>query len=254
MTFVDAIHYGMWIAGFAFQALITLVMLRKRVVHEYPAFFVYTAFHVALFFVEFPSHYYSYPVYFYVYWVSNGISSILALLVLQELFKKLVRPCEPLQKRALLIFRASVVIVCLIALYLVRLQHLQLNDDRLLEALVAMQQAVGMVVFGLVVFLGLFRHVLGLGWRNTEVGIALGFSIYAAATMTSAITYEHLGHYGRWVVTFVMQTSYLLAIVVWTYYFVVFKSSIDKDELPRAEQLQAWNRALEVIESPNKPH
>lgn len=248
MTFVDALHYAMWISGFALQALITWVMFRKKLLHEYPAFFVYTAFHVALFFVEFPSHYFSYPVYFYVYWVSNGISSVLALLVLQELFKKLVSPCEPLQKRALLIFRMSVVTICLIALYLVRLQHLQLNDDRLLETLVAMQQAVGMVVFGLIVFLGLFRRVLGLGWRNTEVGIALGFSIYAAATMTSAIVYSWVGHHGRWVITFVMQLSYLLATVVWAYYFVFFKSSIHENDLPRPEQLAAWNHALEIIE------
>ena len=237
----------MWITGFALQALIAWVMLRKKFHHEYPAFFVYTAFHVGLFFVEFPSHYFSYFVYFYVYWVSNGISSLLALLVLQELFKKLVSPCEPLQKRALLIFRASVVTICLIALDLVRLQHLQLNNDRLLEALVAMQQAVGMVVFGLVLFLGLFRRVLGLAWRNTEVGIALGYSIYAAATMTSAIAYARVGHYGRWLITFVMQLSYLLATVVWAYYFVIFKSSIHENELPRPEQLLAWNQALEVI-------
>ena len=80
METLQQLQLVLWVLGPLGQAITAVMILRRNLVREIPWFFAYTLFHILNFLVLFVAYHVSYEVYFYGYWVAEGIDAILVIL------------------------------------------------------------------------------------------------------------------------------------------------------------------------------
>jgi hypothetical protein len=221
-------------------------MVRRKLVRELPVFFVYTIYHVAQYCAEMIAYKKSYAAYFYTYWTTEVIDALFVLLVLQEIFSQVFRPYEALRSVGVALFRGALLVLVaagiVIALGVPRVVQ---YSDRV-NALVTVQRSTLFVQAGLILFLMLSSRLFGLAWRNYVFGISLGFGGMACVSgLGSAIASHVPPPFNDW---FIQSIAYgfMVAIVVWFYYFVAPWSSlqVNRAEID-ASPLSDWNLALE---------
>src|SRR5438094_4218838 len=81
------IQLALWVLQPMLQAAVALVVFRRKLHKDFPAFFAFTVAQVAIFAVEFPVYRWSRPeIYFDVYWVSAALNVIFAFKIIHEVF------------------------------------------------------------------------------------------------------------------------------------------------------------------------
>src|SRR5689334_3285561 len=112
-----AIYYLLWIAPAIMFCALAVLMARRGLRKSYPFFFLYAVNQVLCFIVQF-AVYHKFPSqYFYAYWTMAGISVLLALTVIYEVFLEVFRPLEGLRDLGKVLFRwAAAVLVVAAAL------------------------------------------------------------------------------------------------------------------------------------------
>src|SRR5581483_8970562 len=108
MTLVRGLFYAGWIAPAIFQALIVVVMIRRRLVREFPVFASYTVFQVIYFSVRFSLFLFApdrYVWFFYASWVGKATELALGFAVIYEIFSHAFRPYPAIHKLSGLLFK-----------------------------------------------------------------------------------------------------------------------------------------------------
>ncbi len=242
-------HY-LWIAPYALQIAIAVVMIRRRLLHEFPVFFTYTAFQVVqgvtLFTLDHSASV-SATHYWEVYWVSLVVNAGLRFALIYEISSHVFRNYPGLDKLVEVLYRWAAVLLILVAVAVSA--HARIDDRYwfLTGAHVA-NQGVDVVQAGLVMFLFLFSAYFKLSWRSDVYGIALGLGIFSSIDLaTSAIRASIGPQPGNYVFDFITMATYHCCVVLWLIYLLLPESSrhVVKD-LP-ADNLQQWNSELERL-------
>lgn len=235
--------YVIWILVTLLQAAIAVLMYRRDQHKEFPAFFGYTVFHVVQSVVSFIANFASYDAYFYVYWGSEVIDAVVTLIVLQEVFSKVLQPYDALRRVGSGLFRWSTVGLCLIALVSAAFAPGN-HSQPLMRGLFAMERSIEFLKAGLMLFLFVFSRLFGLGWRDYVFGIALGFGLVACIGLIGSSMASHFGTAHQPLYKFLIGKSFAVGVLVWSYYFLYKKSRVPTAQLAPSEQLQEWNEAL----------
>jgi hypothetical protein len=188
------------------------IFVRRQLYRQFPFFFAYIVCSV-LSTVARLSVSGNYRPFFEVYWTTEGLYAVLALLALHEVFRRVFLAFYLLWWWFRLIFPGAVVIVALITF-----SHTiqppaaapRVLGVILLASLVAKYVEAGLfgVFFALVV-------VCNLTWRTYAFGIVQGFAVSALGTWFASrgrsefgITFGSLAKYGP-------AVAYILAVIVW---------------------------------------
>lgn len=234
--------YGLWVASICLQVLLGVVLLAKKSLHKFPFFTSYALFNL----FEIIGGYLlrgNGPLYFRFYWSSVGISILLGLGVVYEVFRTIFVQHPALRRLASILFAAAVVLLVAAGVIVVWIKSPG-GSKSMTSAVLVIAEATRILEVGLLMFLFVFASAFGLHWRQATFGIALGLGICTAVELLS-VTMQ--SEWGASEVVLLLNLARMLAfnmsLLIWIGYIVVPERA-HVSELPETAQLEQWNQAL----------
>jgi hypothetical protein len=223
------------------QVFLVLVLLAKRTWQTHPVFLFYVSFSLIEAVVKY-SVFRMPIVYFYTFWICEGIGIFLGLAVVREIFTNLFTPHPALRKLATMIFRVVAVALLVLAGGII---YARSGDARsIANAVQLAAEATRVVEVGLIMFLFLSSSAFGLHWRQNLFGIALGLGTLAAVELVTVTFVGHVSPLVKQVLSLVRVMSFGTSLMIWLGYLLVPERATSSAELPKQAQLEQWNQAV----------
>jgi len=218
------------------------LMIRRKLVREFPLFFIYVLFQAGraglLFLLEG-----RYAPYFYAYWVGQALSAGLGLAVVYELFSYVLRPYEAIRDLGAMLFRWALLILLGVAVVMASASP-GTDTVRIVAGVLLAERSAEVVRVGLLLFLFLFASYLGLKWRDYAFGISLGFGLYGSVALAAVAMRGHAGSVATSVVSLVNSLAYTCALLVWVSYLLRPVAEAQPAARVPKHDLEKWNQAL----------
>jgi len=242
-------HY-LWIAPYALQIVIAVVMVRRGLHREFPVFFIYTVFEplqgAVLFILD---HIESVKAiqYQYAYWPTLVLNAGLRFALLYEISAHVFHNYPAIEELARILYRWLAGFLILIAVGISA--YTRTSDSHwFLTGSHVLNQGVDLVQIGLLLFIFVFSIYFKLSWRNYVYGIALGLGLYSSVDLaTSAIRAAIGPQPANYAFDFITMVTYHCCVVFWLVYMLApeFSRRVVKN-LP-ADNLKEWNSELERL-------
>jgi hypothetical protein len=216
------------------QGYVLAILIEKKAYREYPAFSTCRAVGLAenLMFLYFASYHSS--LYQKVQWTTYPLGVVTVVVLVWEVFYILFHPFSSLPKQTISHFIQAVFAICLVSiLFAIRFPGAQ--PTLWMTFARATDQVVTWVLCGVFGFIAIFARYFGIPWRHRVFGIAAGYLLYLGVdvAVTTAIVQFHIPPYSR--VGMLSMFAYLLACLIWAYYFA---KPEEPRLLPNLEQLE----------------
>lgn len=246
---VNTIQCVMWLASPAVQSGVIYFMLRRKLHRDYPVFFNYTLLQVLtsvfLFCVKFfcpqPASDY---IYYFGFWGTTMLSSLMAFGVLYEIFKDAFRPFEALRDLSSILFRWAALVVLLVAGMSAVTASNSGQVDTVTNTILLMQRNIRVMQCGLIFFLLLFSEYLGISRRHVLFGIAVGFGFFAAINMLFSTAMTHQTMIKKTTLSEINSAAYVTACLIWLGY-VAYPRTLRAGQSESEARSKDWNAALE---------
>ena len=232
------LQLDLWVSQPILQAIIAIVVYRRRQHKDYPAFFLFTVAQIAIFAVEFPvSRWAGDTAYFYVYWISAALNVVFAFQIIHEIFLDIFKPYPALKDLGTALFKWAALIMILVSVVLISVSPGW--DNPVTQSILVVQRCVGVVQCGLVLFLLAFCRKLGVSWRRQSFGIAIGFGVFSGAELLTYALYSG-SHLHGMMTNIINMSAYNGGMLVWLLYSVLHR----KDAGVPILVPQRWDEAL----------
>lgn len=231
--------------------VLIVVFLRRRYYRELPFFFVYIVYApIATLRVlsdSWPSFH------FVLYWITESLYGILALLVLREVFHRLFALPYAAFRWFRLLLPGTVLVILSISLWETSFRPLAHGQiGRLVSAIYWFDLGVH-ALEGMILLLVLALTIaFPIRWRDYEFGILIGFGVSACVTMLADLlrfeggsSYETFFRYGP-------PIAYVLAALVWLHAFLRPPASLPRPQIDHHEMLEVIRRSRELLEKIEK--
>src|SRR5438477_5928795 len=172
----------LWVTPHVLQIPIIVIMVRRKMVREFPIFFVYTCFQVlqtAVLFTIAQSDRFAAEQYIVGWIAEEYISVVLRFAVIHEIFQHVFRSYPALQRLGGHLVRWSTVLLMIAAVLLVAYST-GTNLDRVSLVLVVVNRTANIMQVGLLVLLLLLVKYLHLSWSTYVFPMAVGLGLYAS--------------------------------------------------------------------------
>jgi hypothetical protein len=234
------VYYSLWYAHPVFQAVVAVVLWRRKLHKQFPAFFAYVLAQIGLFGASAIaiSRYGTHGSYFYLYCFDILASAILAFRVIHEVFLDVFRPYHTLKDLGTIVFKWSGVVMLLVSVVVAFSNSV--GRDPVIHAAYILERSVRLVQFGLILFLLLFSRFLGVSRRQASFGIALGFGLYAGVDLLVQAL-EGGGFLPFAAGDLTAMTAYNLAIGIWIVYALTANG---RESALSSLQTQRWEQGL----------
>jgi len=233
----------LWVLGPVLQVWIAVVMWKRKLHREFPAFFWYTVFHISQFVVAFSTQK-SIKAYFVTFWAGELLDIFFTLAVVQEVFVHVFKPYQSIRRLGGGIFRWATFVligVCIVSAAAVPGTSLKL--DALLRWLTIVERSANLVEAGLLFLLFILGAVFALDWRDYVWGIAAGMGLSTSIVLVMFALRIYLGTWGP-MYAIIYAGGYNIGVIVWFITIVAPERYRRVEGLPDVEQLRSWNRAL----------
>lgn len=188
------------------------VLLRRKAHREFPFFFLYVSASILIGLIR-AGVSGNYRLYFEVYWGTEAIYVILALLALHEVFRKVFAAFY--EKRWFWLFFPSVVIAISALAIIYRFGSPPAQANRVMSFIISMGMAVNLVQALLFVLFFLLVWLNGIRWREYPFGIVMGFAAIAIVTFAASWARSEFGTRLNVVSRYAPAVAYILAVIVW---------------------------------------
>ena len=237
----------LWLAGPALQLILIFVLLRSKLVRQFPFFFAYTLFEIAsnaVLFALFRPQYGK--AYFYTFWICRALSILMGFAVLHEVFAFALRPYSGLRDLGMMMFRWAALLLLLISGVMAG-SGASSQLASVTKTLVNLELSMGVMQCGLLMFMFICASSLGLSWRTPAFGIALGFGISAASELTVSSLKAHLGT--RWDVSLNLISSgaYDVSVLLWLAYVLMPAPRRKIVKVIYQPMFDRWNQAAMLV-------
>jgi len=234
----------LWLLPTALEGAIVVAMLYRKLWRDLPIFLSYLVYSIArttFLFLERHNEW----VYFYGYWIAQGIGCLAALWVIRELFDDGFHLHLGLQKLGRALFRWSIVLLLIVALS-IALTSPGGEKNKLMTGIFVLKRTLTVVESGLLAFLFIFAFSFGLAWRRYTAGIVLGFGVYGAVELIVLAIRMHYGHSVQGLYNWVMMIINNCCVLIWAGYllFPTMAKTPEVDLDRTRELLEKWNHAL----------
>ena len=206
-----------WLAGPALQIVLLTYMVQRKLHNVFPRFFSYIVFQILKSGILFLTHRYFEENYFDAYWTGNAISVLLAVMVMDEILRHLLKEYGGIQTLGMTIFRWSCGLLLLLAV-VGALSSQEGSADRVVAAVLAFERSVRLMQCGLFVLLMLLCRVMRDCWRQHVFGIALGFGMFASIELILISVVMLVGDRPGEMVSLVKSLSYNAVTLLWIGY------------------------------------
>lgn len=241
---LSATDYLLWAISWALLVLTCGATLKRRLVHEYPVFFAYAAFHVLRSAVLFAIHHgMGAADYFYAYWTAQAISIVLGFAVIYELYCRVFQNYDAIQQVGGMAF-ACAAVVLLGAALLTLASAPGADAPGIIKGVVLLERSVRVMQCGLLLFLFVLASYFGLPWQNYLFGIALGFGVFASIELAAIAVRSQTGVIAARALSQVNAVAYSCGVMIWLCYLLApLPASQNRGIMPQNE-LEKWNQAL----------
>ena len=241
-------HY-LWVAPHILQVAIIVIMIRRRLVREFPVFLTYTLFQIVMggtLFVLDHIDAVSARQYLNAEWVDTTGSIVLRFALIYEIFSRIFDPYPALVELGRLLLRWGVVVLLLVAVAVAA----RAPDDAtpLLSGIHVLNSAVSLMQSGLLVFLFLFSSYFGLSWRSYIYGIAAGLGIFSSVTLaTAALRVASGTAAASYSLDFVTMATYHCCVLIWLVYLLAPETARRAVQHLPDNNLEQWNTEMQRL-------
>jgi hypothetical protein len=242
-------HY-LWVAPCVLLAFLALVMWRRGLHREFPAFFCYVIFEpvgVGILYVTDVSPSVSATVYWRSSFAFLVAEAFIKFVVIGEVFTHLLRRYPSLGRMAKVLISGVGIVLVFTATIIAAFANP--TTFWIISATHILGRSVSVVQCGLILFLFLFAAHFHLSWERPVFGITLGFGISASVFLAHwALVADWLLGQKSYILDFLNMTTYHVCVLIWFYYLLVPQKSFTTPTAPLPEHnLDIWNRELERL-------
>jgi hypothetical protein len=156
----------------------------------------------------------AYAIYFYFYWSSFAIESILMLAVICSMYRLAMAPLKGLQSLGMLVFTWVGSISVLVALGVSFTPHTT-SGHYILTFVSQMQRTQSILILCLLLFVCFAIRPMGLSYRSRVFGVSLGLGIMATNALAQSAWIGHSN--SMWGVADIIHDSVsCLTLLIWT--------------------------------------
>jgi hypothetical protein len=187
----------------------------------------------------------AYDIYFYVYWPSFAIESILALLVVYSIFKLAMAPLKGLQALGMLIFKWAAGISVAVALGSAFSPGLK-GTDLLVNAISQLQRTQSILTLCLLLFVCFAIRPMGLSYTSRIFGVSLGLGLMATNDLVQSAWLTFNPYMGR---TYDLINGAVGCVILatWTAYFALPEPKRRIIVLPTTSPFLRWNQISQAL-------
>ena len=245
MTYLDTLQQFLWIFPTCLGVVTLTVMAKRGLYRELPVFTAYlaciTVYHVAGALLR-ESH----PAfYFYFFWVGDGLTALLGLCVIYEIFRIVLKSFSSVQRIGLLLFRASFFVLALIVATTFRARMSQ-DVDPLIPTILNLELSIRILEAGLFFFLFSFASSLGLTWKHHVFGIAAGLALFVATELAVVAMRSYFGREADDLAYQVLKpAAFNCGVLIWAGYIWRGEPvTSPATRAPEESRILEWNNAL----------
>jgi hypothetical protein len=217
-------------APFFLQVLLLYVLARGKAYRTFPWFFAYTLFSILAMAARFAVRNHE-VTYFYLYWTTDALYSLLGGFVMYEVCRGVFRNLGRTWW-VRVIFPVLVGIAVVLTLGRTGKQ-LPGAEETMMTWVVGAE--LGLRFLQVLMFLMLIALValFGVQWRQHHFGISSGYGIYAAVNLLTTTKYYESGTKFTFLWGWVSVITYTVAVLIWLWYFnTPIKAEASSSEQP----------------------
>ncbi len=233
---------ALWIGSLVLQALLAGVLLARKTWTSFPVFSSYCGFNFLATGVLLAVHQ-NKVVYFWAYWLAEGIALILGFGVVYEVFGTLFLSHPALKRLAGIVFRWALVALVILSC-IVMYTHPPAQQHGWTRGVPVLEEATRIVEVGLLMFLFLFSSAFGLHWRQHLFGISLGLGIFVAVELLAVTMRVQFGVGTTPTFNLLRMVSFNASLLIWLGYIALPERLTKSADVPHRAQLEQWNQAV----------
>jgi hypothetical protein len=182
----------------------------------------------------------AYQTYFYAYWTSYALESILSLLVIYGIFKLAMAPLKGLQTLGMLVFRWVAAISIAVAIGVAMSPHT--SSVQFIVAMVSqLQQTSSILTLCLLLFVCFAIRPMGLSYRSRIFGVSFGLGFLATTELVLSAWLSHSSQVNS-TVNIVNGVAVCLTLAIWSAYFAFPEPKRRFIVLPTTSPFLRWNQ------------
>ena len=241
-----AVALGLWCAQPILLSVVAVILWRRKLHKQFPAFFSFLLAQVANFAVIFPLWLAgNLKMYFVLFWLCEAVNAVLGFKVIHEIFLDVFRPYHTLKDLGTLLFKWAGVVMLMVSVVVAFSNSF--DQSPLVHAVTTLQRSVRIVQLGLILFMLLFSSFLGVSRKQVSFGVSLGFGLFAGVElMMYALNSGGFVEQGS--LNLINMVTYLLAILVWLGYSLS-RQGVREGAVNRL-QTQRWEQGLADLQHP----
>ncbi len=237
----------LWLAGPVLQLVLIVVLLRTKLARQFPFFFAYTVYEIASNAVLFGLYRGQYgKSYFYTFWICRALSILMGFGALYEIFAFALRPYTGLRDLGMMMFRWAALLLLLISGVMAG-SGASSQLASVTKTLVNLELSMGVMQFGLLMFMFICASSLGLSWRTPAFGIALGFGISAASELLVSSLKAHLWRGWDVSLNLLGSAAYDVSVVLWLGYMLMPATQKTLARVVYQPVFDRWNQAAMLV-------
>jgi hypothetical protein len=186
-----------------------------------------------------------YRPYFYIYWVSFAVESVLALVIVYGVFKLAMAPLKGLQTLGMLVFKWAAGISVAVALGNAFAPHMT-GTTYLMAAILQLQRTQSILTLCLLLFVCFAIRPMGLSYSSRIFGVSLGLGVMATTDLVRAawlLFHPQMGAFSNVVNGVVI----CVILATWTSYFALPEPKRRIIVLPTTSPFLRWNQISQAL-------
>jgi hypothetical protein len=246
MPFHKALYYYLWIAPHVLQIVLVLLMIRRRLVREFPVFFGYTMYEIFQFIILFViAQLHFMHLYATLFYGGEVISAALRFAIIYQIFAKVFKNYSSLKRMDKSFFHWATVILMVAAVLIVAYTP-SLQTDPTVIIMNTVDRTISIVQCGLLLSLLALSHFLKFSWRSYAFGIALGVGIYDGLKLLDWAIADRFGGIGTAdIFTMFLMAAYHCCVLFWLVTLLLPQTQMTLVSNVSSANLDRWNDTLE---------
>ena len=245
MTYLETLQQFLWIFPTCLGVITLIIMAKRGLYRELPVFTAYLAC-ITVYDIVGALLRESHPAfYFYFFWVGDGLTALLGLCVIYEIFRIVLKSFSSVQRIGLLLFRASFFVLALIVATTFRARMSQ-DVDPLIPTILNLELSIRILEAGLFFFLFSFASSLGLTWKHHVFGIAAGLALFVATELAVVAMRSYFGREADDLAYQVLKpAAFNCGVLIWAGYIWRGEPvTSPAARAPEESRILEWNNAL----------
>lgn len=240
----------LWITPHLLLGVLAVILYKRRLIREFPCFFAYVLYRIAEFVLLFALYYVKgvkSGQYAIAYSATLMISIALRFGVIDEVAKDLFRESQLLKLTARRSLQGLTALLLAVGV-LLAVYAPGNSSAKLFAGIFVVNRGAAMVQSGLLLSLLLFARFLGVSWRNSAFGVALGLGILTSVDLAySALRAEFSSEAGTDILDLLVTGTYLVCVSIWVRYMLVPEPTPASLTVVSRDEVDSWNTELQRL-------